>query len=308
MVLRKAPLLETYKIDDAALTQLQSGGRSAETRKALWDLINRNRMQLNMAQLEELIKFVDSNQNTHKQAVDFTDALLNSKIDAVRSYLQRRNNPKAGGMEGKARILVLLDATGSMSEMLTAAKDAVGVMFTRAGWEHAKFVPVNSSISRPRTHTHHHHKQTHTHTHTTTHAGEIIEEHLGKGSDKFEMQFAVYRNYSSGPAKLLESSPWKSNPEDLREFLKTTTASGGQGNEAIEIGFWHANQQADVRRVILIGDAAGNTDAEVTKKRNDYGERRYVGTNFEKPTTLNTEMNKLIEKKIPVDSFFVNHR
>ena len=169
MVLRKDPLLETYKIDDAALKQLQSGGRSAETKKALWDMINRNRMQLNMAQLEELIKFVDSNQNTHKQAVDFTDALLNSKIDAVRSYLQRRNNPKAGGMEGKARILVLLDATGSMSEMLTAAKDAVGVMFTRAGWEHAKFVPVNSSISRPRTHTHHHHKQTHTHTHTPPH-------------------------------------------------------------------------------------------------------------------------------------------
>ena len=316
MVLRKDPLLETYKIDDAALTQLQSGGRSAETKKALWDMINRNRMQLNMAQLEELIKFVDSNQNTHKQAVDFTDALLNSKIDAVRSYLQRRNNPKAGGMEGKARILVLLDATGSMSEMLTAAKDAVGVMFTRAGWEHAKFVPVNGFISTtcthaPPLHTHHHHythTYSHTHTTTTTHAGEIIEEHLGKGSDKFEMQFAVYRNYSSGPAKLLESSPWKSNPEDLREFLKTTTASGGQGNEAIEIGFWHANQQADVRRVILIGDAAGNTDAEVTKKRNDYGERRYVGTNFEKPTTLNTEMNKLIEKKIPVDSFFVNHR
>jgi len=257
MVLRKAPLLDTYKLDDAALTQLQAGDRSEETRKALWNMINGNRMNLNMAQLEELIKFVEDNQNTHKQAIDFTDALLNSKIDAVRSYLERRNSPKAGAMEGKARILVLLDATGSMSQILNATKDAVGEMFSRAG--------------------------------------EIIEEHLGKGSDKFEMQFAVYRNYSSGPAKLLESSPWKSNPEDLRDFLKTATASGGQGNEAIEIGFWHANQQADVKRVILIGDAAGNTDEDVKTKRSSSRYRSgWSGTNFETPTTVTAEMSKLM--------------
>ena len=30
-----------------------------------------------------------------------------------------------------------------------------------------------------------------------------------------------HSNYSSGPAKLLEVSPWKSNPEDLREFLRS---------------------------------------------------------------------------------------
>jgi uncharacterized phage infection (PIP) family protein YhgE len=80
------------------------------------------------------------------------------------------------------------------------------------------------------------------------------------------MQFAVFRNYSSGPLAVLQYSAWKSNPEDLREFLKNTTASGGQGNEAIEIGLWHANQQADVRRVILIGDAPGNTDKETADK------------------------------------------
>ena len=52
---------------------------------------------------------------------------------------------------------------GSMSQIITAAKDAVGEMFGRAG--------------------------------------EIIDEHLGKGTDKFEMQFAVFRNYSRYPPK-----------------------------------------------------------------------------------------------------------
>jgi hypothetical protein len=58
-------------------------------------------------------------------------------------------------METKARILVLMDATGSMSQCISATKDAVGDMFGRAG--------------------------------------AIIDEHLGKGTDKFEMQFACFR-------------------------------------------------------------------------------------------------------------------
>jgi len=139
-------------------------------------------------------------------------------------------------------------------------------------------------------------------------AGEILDEYLGQGTNKFEMQFAVFRNYSSGPAKLLEFSPWKSNPNDLRDFLKATSASGGHCNEAIEIGFWHANQQANVKRVILIGNAPGKKDAEVSKKRHGYCKARFLSTNYQQPTTVNIKMDKLIPKKIPVDCFFVNTR
>jgi len=271
MVLRKPCLLKTYAVDEQALSNIMAAGRNDESRKAMWNLINDKRMHLNMAQLEELISFVAENEVTHQQAVSFSSALLTKNVVDVRKYLEHRNRPAASmGMEGKARILVLMDATGSMSQIITAAKDAVGEMFGRAG--------------------------------------EILDEHLGKGTDKFEMQFAVFRNYSSGPAKLLEFSPWKSNPDDLRDFLKATSASGGQGNEAIEIGFWHANQQADVKRIILIGDAPGNEDAEVSKKRHGYGEARFLSTNYQQPTTVNTEMDKLIAKKIPVDCFFVNTR
>jgi hypothetical protein len=122
------------------------------------------------------------------------------------------------------------------------------------------------------------------------------------------MQFAVFRNYSSGPQAVLQYSAWKSNPEDLREFLKNTTASGGQGNEAIEIGLWHANQQADVRRVILIGDAAGNSDKETADKRAGFGNTRWNKTSYETPTTVSAEVRKLAEKKIPIDCFYVLDR
>ena len=165
MVLKKKHLNDTYGITDEEIGQVMAGGQSEESKKAMWSLINAKRMNLNMAQLEELIKFVAANEQTHSQAITFVSSLLNRDLDQVRKYLERRNKPQTA-MQGKARILVLLDATGSMGNIINSAKDAVGEMFGRAG--------------------------------------EIIDEHLGKNTDQFEMQFAVYRNYSSGPAKLLE--------------------------------------------------------------------------------------------------------
>jgi hypothetical protein len=52
--------------------------------------------------------------------------------------------------------------------------------------------------------------------------------------------------------------------------MKPIRTSGGQGNEAIEIGLWHVNQQLKTKKVtqvILIGDFPPNTDEEVTKKK-----------------------------------------
>jgi hypothetical protein len=271
MVLRKKELSQTYAITDEELSAAMSAAATDAARKAVWALIDGKRMGINVKQLQELIAFVASNERTHADALAFVAALLKRDKDAVRLYLERRNKPqRSGAMAGKARILVLMDATGSMGNVLSAAKDAVSDMFSRAG--------------------------------------SIIEEHLGKGSEKFEMQFAVFRNYSSGPPALLQYSAWKSNPEELRDFLQKTTASGGQGNEAIEIGLWHANQQADVRRVILIGDAPGNTDKETADRRAGFGSARWNNTSYETPTTVSAEVRKLAEKKIPIDCFYVLDR
>ena len=268
MVLRKGDLLKTYGIDENEISHLMAAGRSMDTNKAIWALINGKRSELNMAQLQELIAFVARNEKTHKAAVDFSKALLVRNINYVRDYIKNCNNPPTS--DEKVRILVLMDATGSMGQPLCMAKDMIGEMFGRAS--------------------------------------EILNEHLAGAADKFEMQFAVFRNYSSGPASLLESSAWRSNPEDLKEFLKKTQASGGQGNEALEIGFWHANQQAHLRRVIVIGDADYNTQDDVINKRKKYGEGRYRGTKYEKPTFAEVEMKQLKEKEIPIDTFYINYR
>ena len=40
-------------------------------------------------------------------------------------------------------------------------------------------------------------------------------------------------------------SGWETNAENLRTFLKEVRPAGGLGNEAIEIGLWHANCETD---------------------------------------------------------------
>jgi hypothetical protein len=120
MVLGREELSKTYGIDAGVLAPLTAAGRTDESRRALWTLINDRRMQLNVEQLEQLISFVNKNETTHKQALAFTTALVNRDLDQVRKYLQRRNSPQAPAPETKARILVLMDATGSMAQVTIA--------------------------------------------------------------------------------------------------------------------------------------------------------------------------------------------
>lgn len=89
------------------------------------------------------------------------------------------------------------------------------------------------------------------------------------------MKIAGYRNYSSLEQKLYQASHgWSSNFNGLSHFLQSTLQiDGGEGNEAIEIGLWHANQEIldnkgiPLSMVIIIGDAPPNTLEEVKEKR-----------------------------------------
>ena len=161
-----------------------------------------------------------------------------------------------------------MDATGSMSACLTAAKDTVCTMFERAG---------------------------------------LILREQGICEKSFQMQFVVYRNYSSGPELILQSSSWESDPKKLRAFMARIQPSGGQGNEAIEIGLWHAANEAylesSISQVILIGDAPANTDQEVKTKRSS---RNWKNTPYEQPTIWIKEIEKLKACKKPVHAFFIN--
>lgn len=89
----------------------------------------------------------------------------------------------------------------------------------------------------------------------------------------FLIQLAVYRNYSSDRNQLFEWSPFSNNAKDLISFLKKVSSSGGWGNEAIENLYNHVlAYETDVDQLIVIGDAAGNTQQEITRKRASKGE------------------------------------
>lgn len=81
------------------------------------------------------------------------------------------------------------------------------------------------------------------------------------------MKIMIYRNYNSPYNKILESTAFESKPDNLKVFLSKTTASGGWGNEAIEVLLQAVNKEEKVDQLIIIADAAPNEESEVTLKR-----------------------------------------
>ena len=139
-------------------------------------------------------------------------------------------------------------------------------------------------------------------------ATEILKE---KGiTQGFEIQFVVYRDYDCKD-DLLQVSSWESRPELLRKFMaKMTAKGGGDYEEAIEVGLWHCNQEAEaegISQVILIGDAPAKQKKAIAGDRNTYGGSSYWNkTKYAKETYYVDEMEKLAAKRIPVHAFYVN--
>lgn len=172
----------------------------------------------------------------------------------------------------RSRTVCLMDATGSMTYLLHKCKNTVDIMFERAS--------------------------------------EILRDN-GMDSNSFQIQFVVYRNYNSSEAKLLQSSPWETKPHNLRAFMNTIDVSGGWGNEAIEIGLWHANREHErepITQVILIGDASPNSSEEVRQKRNSFGQKYWKKTRFAEPTYYEQELEQLVQNSIPVHAFYVEQQ
>jgi regulator of replication initiation timing len=137
----------------------------------------------------------------------------------------------------------------------------------------------------------------------------------------FEVQFVVYRNYSSLEKDLLVVSEWSRDPQALFEFIDKTEVSGGVGGtEAIEVAFWHVNQQAarprgKVTQVILIGDQGPSSQTEVMERRAQVkadgliGEQYWAKTeSFKTAVFYKTELDKdhaISKKKIPIHTNYV---
>ncbi|CAF3546493.1 unnamed protein product [Rotaria socialis] len=212
---------------------------------------------------------IEQYKHKHKDSKEFMRALSDGRIDVAKNVL-REQNRGANIISKNSRTILLMDATGSMSNLLAAAKDTVCTMFERA-------------------------------------ADILKEKRISE--DAFSMQFAVYRNYNSRKNKILEVSSWEAKATNLRIFMSTIGPEGGMGNEAIEIGLWHAVQQSEteqsIAQVILIGDAPANSKVDVANKRGHFSESYWKTTEFHTPTYYEDELKRLKDKKIPVHTFYL---
>ena len=210
--------------------------------------------------------------NEHQLSEKFVGYVLSKNISSIKKFLMERNQaPPIVEGSGTSRTLVLMDATGSMSGCLEAAKNTVDAMFKRL-----RQVLDGKQIST------------------------VV-----------QLQFATYRNYNVDESQLLEHSNWCTSSQQLKGFLDTQGPAGGLGNEAVEIGLAHAVKLHDIEeinQIALIGDMPPNTPDEVTRKRssNNGGESYWSRTKFATATNYVTELQMIRTRGIVLHSFYVD--
>ena len=222
-------------------------------------------------------RFVDVSAiiTNHGHAMEFVEHLQCNKRSMVIDFLMEINRSKLVEVETRSsRTMVLMDATGSMSGLLQKTKQQVLEMFKRA-----------IAVLTDR-----------------------------KLSATFQVQFVVYRDYDCTSERLLQWSPWESDPESLAAFMAQCPAEGGGSEEeAVEVGLWHANQQAialkdtlqPLTSVILIGDAPANPLSLISVSRKIRGEPYWRGTPYRDAVFYISEAEKLKNQSIPVNCFYV---
>ena len=213
---------------------------------------------------EQVVK--NSNEE-HNKSMKFLDLIKNNDEIGIQTALLENNKGVELECKCTSRTLCLMDATGSMSNLLDNTKKTVSLVFKRAK--------------------------------------EVLKEE-GANPDCFELQIGFYRNYGSGPTKLFEHSDWVKKPDVLQVFMDSNGVSGGQGNEAIEVGLWYANKEYDsqkITQIILIGDASPNSEDDVKKKRGT--ENKWANTEYKNPTFYKTELAQLQSKGIKIYTFYV---
>lgn len=262
--------LERYGLGVQEIQQMRATG-------SLYTTFNKHRLAFFAKQFPETMRYVDEIRADHEASQTFLrDVLYPGDLDGIKAFLKNRSalaRSQVNGRQGGrvAKTICLMDATGSMSGLLTKAKNTVHAMFERAC--------------------------------------EILAAKSVAGA--FELQFVIYRNYDQPAEKLLQASSWESDPERLRQFMDSVEASGGTWlEEAVEVALAHANQMAgnddQVTQVILIGDAPPNKPDQVTKGRAKLTEAYWQATeHFATPTQADQEVSRLAERRLPVHAFYV---
>jgi hypothetical protein len=176
----------------------------------VYDYLNEQRCRFFELKYAENVKHVEAIQQKHLDSVGFLASMGQGNQEAVRQFLLDQNKGRSRASAQASRTLVLIDATASMNHLLDKTKRTLGVMFER----------VRQVLQA---------------------------QELDTGS--FQMKLAVYRNYNVPENLLLQQSSWENRPDSLVEFLEQVYATGGWGNEAVEVGLWLANQEQNLSQV-----------------------------------------------------------
>ena len=262
--------IDDIKKGKGILVRLAGVFSRGKTYDTIYDFLHDRRVDLFKTQYEDNMKYVVQARKRHIITQEFLANLNAGKIDAVRAFLADENKGAEDHVD--SRTICLMDATGSMTHLLHKCKTTVDIMVHRAS--------------------------------------EILKEY-GIGTNSFQIQFVVYRNYNSKEEKILQSSAWETRPDNLRAFMNTIEVEGGWSNEAIEVGLWHANKENErepITQVILIGDAPPNSQSEVKKKRENFGEAYWKGTKFAQATYYEDEVAQLRANRIPIHAFYVEKK
>lgn len=239
---------------------------------SLYKVLSKARLGLYESKCSAKHHGIEQRRKEHQSSKVFMSALSSGDTEEINRFLTDQNKGADLGSDSSRTVLVM-DATGSMSGLLTAVKETISTMFERAT------VVLNEQKA---------------------------------SNSSFQMQMAVYRDYDCMKDRLLQSSSWESKPTKLRTFIERIVAEGGGDYpEAIEIGLWHAFQQSElpegVSQVILIGDAPAKSENAIKNDRKAYGGQAYWGkTVYETPTHYKKELKKLKDKKIPVHTFYLH--
>ncbi|KAL4496497.1 hypothetical protein ABPG72_014727 [Tetrahymena utriculariae] len=207
----------------------------------------------------------------HKQSETFLTLLKNSKQAEVKKYLLQLN---LGSKESQiSKTLIALDATGSMSGLITQAKNTIQTTFEQAR--------------------------------------DILQE-KGYDPQCFLVMISFFRSYSSKWDGIFQTTAWENNADKLRSFLQTVEATGGTDpGEAVEVGLWWANKQNDespINQVIVLGDQPANLENEAQYHRDKFGQSYWDTTPLKGVSYYVPECNKLKIQNVPVHTFYLNNR
>jgi hypothetical protein len=193
-------------------------------------------------------------------------AITDADFERKMAKFLKKRNPSPASL-GATKLVLAIDGTGSMSNVIGKTKATIGEMLSR--------------IQR------------------------VLDE--ANASDAaYQIQIVSYRNYNAEhPDELLQISSWQASPVLLQDFLNTVDASYGWGDEAVELALAHANRVlADL--VVVIGDADAQSEADVNMKRLVHTSERWNSDpRFSTPTYYELEAKLLAERGCMVSTFFV---